>query len=165
MDYCDPNVTLFTVWYDHGFSHCFLDTIASGVLLLYMFTFGLGELFMYKRHGTPIDIRLKRRNCLLRFQIFLHYVRILSPVLWLVLHSQNVIGPLYGHLLLKNLSEIVLWTFSLIIITVERNYDLPTTPAQGHGVVVVLFWALEFVVENLSVVSFNGSLWWWKLHK
>lgn len=165
MNYCDPNVTLFTVWYDHGLSHCFLDTVASCVLLLYMLTFGTGELIMYKRYGSAVDRRLKPRNCLYRTQEFLHYVRIFSPILWIILHTSNYIGPLYGHLLLKNLAEMVIWTFSLSLIYVERNYDLPTPPTQGHGVIVILFWAFEFIVENLSFVSFNGSLWWFKLHK
>lgn len=56
IDYCPPNVTIHDIWVNHGLSHCFYDTVASSVLVSFIFFFGTMQLIMYYKYATRIDI-------------------------------------------------------------------------------------------------------------
>ncbi|OWA52059.1 ATP-binding cassette sub-family B member 6, mitochondrial [Hypsibius exemplaris] len=40
---------------------------------------------------------------------------------------------------------------------------LPSIPTRGHGLVILGFWALVLIFENLSFLNLKSALWWWKL--
>lgn len=166
MVYCDANANASSVWYGHGLSPCLIDTISSCFLILYMLPYGIWKVFMYKRHATPVDQTLKPHCRLYTTQILLHYVRIFSPILLLSLQYWSQKTPLYGHLLLKNVSEIVVWSLSLVLIKLKRNYDLPHS-SNGHGLAMIILWSIEFFVENVSFVALlvGGNPSWWKVYK
>src|SRR5438128_1625741 len=93
MLYCPANITSAVVWYDGGFSPCFIDTVTAIILGVYMLFFGTGELYFYWQYGTPIE------SCLLRPRPKLYVVQLccnvlltVVPFVWLGLrfwqHSQ-----------------------------------------------------------------------------
>lgn len=53
--------------------------------------------------------------------------------------------------------------FSICLIVKERYYLLPTVPSRGHGVVLLVFWTLIFINENLSFVNMRHEDWWFHL--
>lgn len=45
----------------------------------------------------------------------------------------------------------------------ERYYLLPSVPTRGHGLVLLIFWSLVFIVENLSFINMRHEDWWFNL--
>lgn len=37
---------------------------------------------------------------------------------------------------------------------------LPSVPTRGHGLVLLLFWTLAFIGENLTFVNLKQDDWW-----
>lgn len=56
------------------------------------------------------------------------------------------------------------YPFSIFILVKERYYLLPSVPPSGHGVVLLLFWSLEFIVENLAFINLRHEDWWFHWH-
>ncbi|XP_059174693.1 ATP-binding cassette sub-family B member 6-like isoform X2 [Physella acuta] len=52
---------------------------------------------------------------------------------------------------------------SLWLLAMERRSMLPSLPTRGQGLVLLLFYGLLFVRENLMFISWNNPTWWWKL--
>lgn len=52
MEFCPPNISFFDVWVDHGTSECFMDTVSSAMLALFLLLFGGTQLWMYKKYST-----------------------------------------------------------------------------------------------------------------
>lgn len=46
----------------------------------------------------------------------------------------------------------------------ERYYLLPSVPTRGHGLVLLIFWSLVFIVENLSFINMRHEDWWFHLN-
>lgn len=53
--------------------------------------------------------------------------------------------------------------FSIILIHKERNYRFPSTPTRGHGLVLLVFWALVFINENISIMNLGREHWWFHI--
>lgn len=50
--------------------------------------------------------------------------------------------------------------FSIYLIIKERYYLLPSVPTRGHGLVLLVFWTLVFISENLTFVNLKKDDWW-----
>lgn len=50
--------------------------------------------------------------------------------------------------------------FSIWLVVKERHYLLPSLPASGHGLVLLVFWTLAFTNENVSIMNLNKEHWW-----
>lgn len=57
----------------------------------------------------------------------------------------------------------LVYVYSLIVLRFERKYSLPSVPTRGHGLVLLTFWSLIFIFENLSFVNLGQQSWWFKL--
>lgn len=57
------------------------------------------------------------------------------------------------------------YIFTLVLIRQERNYLLPSSPPRGHGAVLLIFFALIFVAENLSFINYRHEDWWFHFRK
>ena len=55
MLYCPPNITIHDIWITYGVSPCFLETVTSSIVSLYILIFGIAELIFYYRFATPIN--------------------------------------------------------------------------------------------------------------
>lgn len=54
MLYCPPNITFNHIWFNHGTTHCFMDTIGPAVSAGFVLLFGSIQLFMYRKYATRI---------------------------------------------------------------------------------------------------------------
>lgn len=52
MEFCPPNISFVDIWVDHGMSECFMDTVTSSILALFLALFGGTQLWMYKKYAT-----------------------------------------------------------------------------------------------------------------
>lgn len=81
MTFCPPNVTFINIWVNHGMSKCFMDTVSTAVISLYIFILGSAQLWMYRRYGTDSDIHTLPKSKLYHLQKFLLFF---MPVLSLI---------------------------------------------------------------------------------
>ena len=54
----------------------------------------------------------------------------------------------------------MLFLFSLLLVRAERMLELPSTPTQGHGIVLLIFWTLAFIGENVRLLNVQNRDWW-----
>lgn len=54
--------------------------------------------------------------------------------------------------------------FAICLIAKERHYQLPSVPARGHGIVLLIFFTLIFIRQNLSLVNINSKDWWFDMN-
>lgn len=62
---------------------------------------------------------------------------------------------------------VVVFVFPLSakLVLMERNSLLPSMPARGHGLVLLIFWILIFTANNLTFITVKKEDWWLQLHK
>jgi ATP-binding cassette, subfamily B (MDR/TAP), member 6 len=53
--------------------------------------------------------------------------------------------------------------FALCLISKERHYQLPSTPSRGHGVILLLFFTLNFISQNVALINLNAEDWWFQM--
>ncbi|XP_064095377.1 ATP-binding cassette sub-family B member 6-like [Macrobrachium nipponense] len=164
MLYCPPNVTFDHIWVNHGISHCFLDTVTSAVYAAFILLFGTGQWVMYRKYATVTDQYLRPKSVLFGMQVFLTVLMLFIAIARLTLQA-TVIGDhvIYGYMILYFCCNVICWPLSLRIVFLERNYLLPTVPTRGHGVVLLVFWTLVFVSENLAFLNLRNEDWWFDL--
>lgn len=104
MTYCPPNITLNQIWINHGMSKCFMDTVSSSVISLYLLIFGSVQLLMYRRYGTEIDFHTLPKSKLYILQkfflLFIPFLSLLRIILQAtVLDNKNIYGYMVRYLL------------------------------------------------------------------
>lgn len=57
-----------------------------------------------------------------------------------------------------------MYPYAICIVVKERYYLLPSVPTRGHGLVLLVFWTLVFIVENLSFINMRHEDWWFNLN-
>ncbi|XP_026327453.1 ATP-binding cassette sub-family B member 6, mitochondrial isoform X2 [Hyposmocoma kahamanoa] len=162
MEYCPPNVTLGEVWVDHGISQCFMETVSGAIIGGFLIICGIMQIVMYKRYATEVtDVRCSR---LFGVQIFF---TILIPILGVIRFLLQALvfkgGHIYGYMILALIVSLIVFPLSAYLAILERRYLLPSVPPRGHGFVLLVFWAMVFVSENLSFLNLNKEGWWWHL--
>jgi Mitochondrial ABC-transporter N-terminal five TM region len=45
----------------------------------------------------------------------------------------------------------------------ERRNQLPSVPTRGHGIILLLFFTLTFIAQNVALVNINSKDWWFDL--
>lgn len=87
---------------------------------------------------------------------------LLSTDLWWdhqeLCHEKNVISSTI-QILYTSLT-IFSYIFALCLIAKERHYQLPSVPTRGHGIVLLVFFTLTFIAQNLALVNVNSKDWW-----
>ncbi|CAG0897622.1 unnamed protein product [Darwinula stevensoni] len=163
INYCPLNVTLSDFWVNHGISHCLIDTVFGTISTAFILLFGSVQTYFYKRYGTYAHPSLRPRSRLYAVQVCFS---VLMPLLIIARILVVTLGdgtPLYGYEILDICSASVTWPLSLYLLLIERRKMLPTIPTKGHGVVVLIFWSLAFIKENLSFININSLEWWFYL--
>ncbi|XP_013773595.1 ATP-binding cassette sub-family B member 6, mitochondrial-like [Limulus polyphemus] len=164
MHFCPQNITLTEVWVNHGLSHCFVDTFGNSGLFLFISIAGTVQYFIYKKYSTPLDDRLLPKSNLLKLQIFLSFFIPLLNIVHFGLQA-TVVGDkqIYGHMVLAFILMSVMWPTSVLLIFLERRRALPSIPTWGHGWVLLTFWTLNFIIENLAFLNLKNEDWWFDL--
>ncbi|XP_049873404.1 ATP-binding cassette sub-family B member 6 [Pectinophora gossypiella] len=162
MEYCPPNVTLGEVWVDHGISQCFMETISAVFIGGFLIAFGFMQIVMYKRYATEVmDVRSSR---LFTVQLlFTLFVPVLAVIRFMLQAFVFKGGHIYGYMILALITNLIVFPMSAYLAVLERRYLLPSVPPRGHGFVLLVFWAMIFVSENLSFLNLNKEGWWWHL--
>lgn len=162
MEYCPPNVTLNEVWVDHGISQCFMETVSSTIIGLFILVFGSTQIVMYKRYATEVmDVRPSKLFAVqIFFTLFIPFMAIIRFFLQAFFFEG---GQIYGYMVVALVTTVVIFPLSAYLVILERRYLLPSVPPRGHGFVLLIFWALIFVSENLSFVNLKKDGWWWHL--
>jgi len=60
---------------------------------------------------------------------------------------------------------VFVFPLSAKLILMERKSLLPSMPARGHGLVLLIFWVLVFLAENVAFITIKRDDWWPKLNK
>lgn len=183
--YCPPNVTLSQVWTKNGISHCFVDTVSASAIAGFLLIFGTLQLLMYRRYAILVDdVERIRKSKLYNLQIFLSLLVPALALIRFILQSTFYDGgKVYGFMVsagqavdvaidfneFKFLQIVAVmltcfaYPFSILLVVKERYYLLPSTPTRGHGLVLLVFWSLVFIVENLSFINMRHEDWWFNL--
>ncbi|EFN81504.1 ATP-binding cassette sub-family B member 6, mitochondrial [Harpegnathos saltator] len=163
--YCPPNVTFNEIWIEHGMSKCFMDTVSTTVISLYLIIFGSIQLWMYRKYGTEIDASTLPKSKLYNLQKFILYFVPFLSVLRIILQATILNdGMVYGYMILTTTLTVVVYPYSVYILRVERHKLLPSVPPHGHGLVLLGFWTLTFVAENLVFINIGKLEWWFHLN-
>merc|ERR1711963_204768 len=141
IGYCPPNATLDKIWINHGINICWMETVSSSIIGLFILLFGTLQLSLYKRYATHLSDITVPKKTLFKIQVGAHFV--LPAIAVLVLSLRHVglsgsrqpstgpfylrdDGPVYGYEILSLVSALVVWPMSLTVLYIERHYQLPT---------------------------------------
>ncbi|XP_053692661.1 ATP-binding cassette sub-family B member 6 [Sabethes cyaneus] len=164
LQYCPTNVSMSVVWFNHGISQCFLDTVSSATIGGFLLLFGTIQLIMYRRYGTEINPTQIGRSKMYNFQLVL---LVLLPLLALVRFILEGFvfedAQVYGFMILSLCVTLFMYPYSILLLVKERYYLLPSLPTRGHGLVLLLFWTLLFIAQNVLFVNLNYEKAWFHL--
>ncbi|KAI5644369.1 ABC transporter transmembrane region domain-containing protein [Phthorimaea operculella] len=114
--------------------------------------------------GYATEVTDVRSSRLFGVQIFFTlFIPVLAVIRFLLQAFVFDGGHIYGYMILALVSTLVVFPLSAYLAVLERRYLLPSVPPRGHGFVLLVFWALIFVSENLSFLNLNKEGWWWHL--
>lgn len=54
----------------------------------------------------------------------------------------------------------IAFLFSIWLVLKERFYMFPSVPTRGHGLVLLVFWTMVFINENISIMNLKKEQWW-----
>ncbi|XP_075465737.1 ATP-binding cassette sub-family B member 6 [Ascaphus truei] len=162
--YCEHNGSVSQAWLDDGLSPCFYFTLVPSVLLSFSLLLGAFQSACYARHSRTMEPKYIPRSHLYRFQLVLSVVLMVQPLGGLIWQAAGV-GVVYGYMVLYGCLSTVAWGFSIWLLHLERTRALVRERSRGHGVVLLLFWALAFAAENLAFISWQSPHWWWSSPK
>lgn len=152
------------IWFNHGVSQCFMDTIAMGSIGGFLLIFGTLQLVMYQRYATEVNRLQIRESGMYSFQLFLLVLLPLLTVLRFVLEGFIFDGAeVYGFMVLSIAVALLAYPYSIILLVKERYYQLPSVPTRGHGIVLLIFWTMLFVVQNIAFINLNYRDGWFRL--
>lgn len=166
MKYCPPNVTLNEVWVDHGISQCFMDTVSTSVTAGFLFILGTTQLWIYKKYATSVSAYSLPKSKLYYLQLMFLALLPIFAVSRLVLQATLLHDRVvYGHMILATCLIAASSLYSIVLVVVERKYMLPSVPTRGHGLVLLIYWTLLFITENLAFLNLKKEEWWFQLTK
>lgn len=162
QSYCEGNGSLIQAWAQQGFYPCFYFTLVPSVLFSVCLLLGALQYTCYARFSRAMEPKYIPRSRLYSIQVFCTLLLAVQPFavfLWQVLGTQQ----LCGYIVLYTCLSAVSWASSIGLLYLERTRVKVQDRIRGHGITLLLFWALAFVAENLAIISWNSPLWWWGL--
>ncbi|XP_038044685.1 ATP-binding cassette sub-family B member 6, mitochondrial-like isoform X2 [Patiria miniata] len=163
--FCPGSTSLVPVWVDNGLNRCFLDTVVTSVLLFLILVPGGVQILLFLRRAVLVEQRFRVRPLWFRLQVALSVLMVLQYGTRLavlgVLGNEDDRVDLYGYMELSACFSMACYLISIVILTMERSRTMMSRRRQGHGFVLLLFWTLAFVNENLAFISWLSPHWWW----
>lgn len=164
LQYCPTNVSMGVIWDNHGISQCFLDTVSAGVIGGFLLLFGTIQLIMYRRYGTEISLAQIERSRMYNFQVaLLGLLPVLAVVRFVLEGFVFEGGQVYGFMIVSLCVTLFMYPYSILLLVKERYYLLPSVPTRGHGLVLLLFWTMLFIAQNVVFVNLNYEKAWFHL--
>ena|SRR6218665_509785 len=166
IPYCGNTSSLLEPWKNHGLSPCFFFTVTTSIIGGIMILIGGCQLYLFHKYATHMEQRLVTHSHLFRFQIFVAITLSVEPFIYLALRGTILDDKqIVGYEVFTTVVGAVSWWMACVVAYVECRWMLPTIPTRGHGLVLLVFLAFAFVVENLAFLSLNSPLWWFKDRK
>ncbi|KAM8933378.1 ATP-binding cassette sub-family B member 6 [Pelodytes ibericus] len=159
--YCEHNGSLSQAWLDNGLSPCFFFTLVPSVLLSLSLLLGTLQSACYAKQSRTMEPKYIPRSRLYQLQLVLSVVLVLQALgglIWQAAGSEVI----YGYMIVYGCLSAVAWAFSIWLLHLERTRALEREKSRGHGVVLLLLWALAFAAENLAFMSWQSPHWWWQ---
>lgn len=160
--YCEGNSSIAQAWVQQGFQPCFFFTLVPTVLLSVCLLLGSLQYACYVRFGRAMEPKYIPHSHLYRGQVVLSLLLALQPFGGLLWQAAGP-GRLYGYMLLHACLWALSWGCAIALLQLEHTKVLAHDRTRGHGTVLLLFWALAFAAENLTLVCWRSPLWWWAL--
>ncbi|ENN74715.1 hypothetical protein YQE_08706, partial [Dendroctonus ponderosae] len=164
FSYCSPNASIWDVRVDNGVNPCFMDTLTSSIIAGFILIAGTIQLYIYRKYGTevsPAHLPKSKLYCLqIVITVCLPIINVVRLILTATIFEDSAV---YGYMITYLFLTIFAYLYSGWIINIERHFLLPSVPTRGHGVVLLLFWTLVFVAENLAFLNLNQKDWWFQL--
>ncbi|KAK3108353.1 hypothetical protein FSP39_006149 [Pinctada imbricata] len=89
MKYCGVH-NISEVWVEDGLNPCFVNTITSGVLFLYMFIGGCIQCSLYRKHGATVGSQHLPGSVGFGVQIFLTFILAVEAVTNTILYDTSI---------------------------------------------------------------------------
>uniref|UniRef100_A0A1L8DUM0 ATP-binding cassette sub-family B member 6 n=1 Tax=Nyssomyia neivai TaxID=330878 RepID=A0A1L8DUM0_9DIPT len=165
MSYCPPNETISIPWINHGLTQCFFTTVSISIVAGFLWIFGSIQLYMYKRYATPITDTYGNlpKSTLYNIQIFLLLFIPFNASVRFFLTTAYFHNPVYGYMILNVILICITYPLCVVLLSKERHYLLPSLPTRGHGLVLLLFWTMIFITENLAFINMRQEGWWFNM--
>ncbi|XP_062865489.1 ATP-binding cassette sub-family B member 6 [Trichomycterus rosablanca] len=160
--YCEPGISMRRAWVDDGLTLCFFFTLVPSVLASLAVLLGTFHCVCYARHGTRMEPRFIPRSRLYGSQVGLTALLVLQALVWMVLRLASD-AQVPGYVVLYGCLYALGWAWALGLLRVERKRVLVRDRTRGHSAVLLLYWTIAFVAENLALVSWASPKWWWGL--
>lgn len=161
MQFCSNGTEFTHVWIDKGINRCFFDTVTSALLCLFILIFGIIQCSVYGKYAKNAEKYLTS-NLGSVVQILLTLILFLESLTHIIVKDMlKESGGVTGVDVLTFLCLAVSWACTLKILSLERRNILPTIKTKGHGLVLLIFWAMAFLRENLAFISWWNHSWWW----
>ncbi|KAF7689736.1 hypothetical protein HF521_013089 [Silurus meridionalis] len=158
--YCEPGVSMHQVWTDNGFTPCFFFTLVPSVLVTLAILLGTLHCTCYTRYGTNMESRFVPRSQLYKLQLVLSVLLGLQGPVWMIVHMVRD-SSVPGYVVLCGCLYALAWAWATALLRVERKRILVMDSTSGHSAVLLLYWTMAFVAENLAFVSWESPRWWW----
>ena len=163
MKYCSNGTDFTQIWYDDGINHCFLNTVTSGLLFLFILVWVSIQGRVFRKYSTHVKKKYVKTNCWTVLQIFLTLMLMIESASHIV--TQDLTkgnSEVRGVDILTFLCLFLAWSGTLRLLSLERKHLLRCSrPRRGHGRVLLAFYALAFLRENLAFISWWSQSWWW----
>uniref|UniRef100_A0A0B7ARX3 ATP-binding cassette sub-family B member 6 n=1 Tax=Arion vulgaris TaxID=1028688 RepID=A0A0B7ARX3_9EUPU len=164
MRFCKNGSLWSHAWVNNGFDRCFYESTTSMILLLFIFICGIIQCSLFSKYAILIDARRVTKSWGYRFQVLLTNLLILEALVHMILYDVYLRDRiLLGYQVLQACALISACVVSLWLLAMEKRSMLPSIRTRGQGFVLLLFWVLFFVRENLMFVSWGNHTWWWHL--
>ncbi|TNN15939.1 ATP-binding cassette sub-family B member 6 [Schistosoma japonicum] len=164
ISFCHPNESLSHPWVNHGLNRCFVSTLSSSILCILFLVPGLAQIYIYRKHGQPITSSLRSKSWFLYLHIILSLIiPFLSLSQTMVFALMNDLEHVYGYMAYSIIVMFIIWPLSAFVLHTECSYVLLNLRGRGHGLLLLCFWALSFLLAFLPLVSISSSDWWWNL--
>lgn len=162
MEFCPPNISFVDIWVDHGMSECFMDTVTSSILALFLALFGGTQLWMYKKYATRAAY--VNSSKLYYLQVFTSVLLCLIVVVKYTLDATVLhYKTLFSYQILSASCLLFAIIFATYLTFLERNYVLPSVPSRGHGLILLTFWTLLLIFANLTFINLKRRDWWFSM--
>lgn len=93
------------------------------------------------------------------FQQFLHIILVFVPVVDVITKAAIAQHRLQGYVIVNDAGMFITWMLALFVLRTESAQYFKAHISR-HSLGLLLFWALAFILENLSFISWNNPHWW-----
>ncbi|XP_055959326.1 ATP-binding cassette sub-family B member 6 isoform X1 [Patella vulgata] len=163
MQFCANNSDWLDTWVNKGINLCFYDSLTSGILLLFILLSCVIQCTIYSHYAIKITTQIKS-SWGYWLQCIVTTILMLEALMHMIVQDSAFNNErILGYQVLTGVALIVCWFLTLRLVSLERNYMLPSLPSRSHQLALLFFWGLALMREILATISWWSSSWWFQL--